>query len=105
MLRTFPFGCDEAHFTGPDAAGSLVVLDVVGDLTDPSGELLPRVQSLMEQGEQAIIVNLAQITGWNHKGFGEIIRCLTTVHRRGRWFEVINAPPRLSALVATIKVL
>src|SRR5262245_18091742 len=82
----------------------IVCLDITGELSDKAGVLDSRIRTLMQQGERAIVINLAGVTSWDSWGLGEIVRAVTTVYRQGASLAVRNAPRGLDEFVEMMKL-
>jgi len=67
---------------------------------------LPRaVLSLLEEGQNQILLNLASINTMHTDGFRELVSTLTRVKDRGGQMKVAQLTPRLAELMTDAKVL
>jgi anti-sigma B factor antagonist len=87
--------------------GDVAILDLNGRLVlGDSDELLrDKINSLVQQGQKHIIVNLAQLTYMDSSGIGELVRCYTTVTRRDGALKLVALTKRISDLLAITKLL
>ena len=65
--------------------GDVVVLDIKGRVQLGEGDemLKDKVNSLLNQGQKKIVLNLAEVPYIDSAGLGEIVRTYTTVSRQG----------------------
>jgi anti-sigma B factor antagonist len=88
-------------------AGTVVVLDLSGKLvlSEGSGLLKDKVQSVMFQETKRILLNLSGVSYMDSAGLGELIAAYTTVTRQGGTIKVANLTKRVSDLLMIAKVL
>ena len=62
--------------------GDVMVLDVKGRITLGEGDeiLKDKVNSLLNQGQKKIVLNLAEVPYIDSAGLGEIVRTLSLIH-------------------------
>jgi hypothetical protein len=72
-------------------SGNVTVIDLDGKITLGEGELLSELHSLMKQGHQRILLNLANVPYLHSSGLGEVMRAREAVigvcrrrHTRGQ---------------------
>ena len=67
------------------ANGGVMILDLKGKLTIGEGDelLKDKVNSLIQQGHQKLLLNLEGVPYVDSAGLGEIVRTYTTVSRQG----------------------
>lgn len=89
------------------AVGDVVVLDVKGRITLGEGDELLRdkVNSLLNQGQKKIVLNLAEVPYVDSAGLGEIVRTYTTVSRQGGSMKLLNLTKRITDLLSITKLL
>ena len=87
--------------------GDVVVLDLKGKITLGEGDelLKDKVNSLVNQGNKKIVLNLADVPYIDSAGLGEIVRTYTTVSRQGGSLKLLNLTKRISDLLAITKLL
>ena len=87
--------------------GDVVVLDVKGRITLGEGDelLKDKVNSLLNQGQKKIVLNLAEVPYIDSAGLGEIVRTYTTVSRQGGNLKLLNLTKRITDLLAITKLL
>ena len=67
------------------ANGGVMILDLKGKLTIREGDelLKDKVNSLIQQGHQKLLLNFEGVPYADSAGLGEIVRTYTTVSRQG----------------------
>ena len=89
------------------AVGDVLILDVKGRITLGEGDelLKDKVNSLLNQGQKKIVLNLAAVPYIDSAGLGEIVRTYTTVSRQGGSLKLLNLTKRITDLLAITKLL
>ena len=89
------------------AVGDVMVLDLKGKVTLGEGDelLKDKVNSLVNQGQKKIILNLAGVPYIDSAGLGEIVRTYTTVSRQGGSLKLLNLTKRITDLLSITKLL
>ena len=89
------------------AVGDVLILDVKGRITLGEGDelLKDKVNSLLNQGQKKIVLNLAAVPYIDSAGLGEIVRTYTTVSRQGGNLKLLNLTKRITDLLAITKLL
>ena len=89
------------------AVGDVVVLDLKGKITLGEGDelLTDKVNSLVNQGQKKIVLNLADVPYIDNAGLGEIVRTYTTVSRQGGSLKLLNLTKRITDLLSITKLL
>ena len=87
--------------------GDVLVLDIKGRITLGEGDelLKDKVNSLLNQGNKKIVLNLAEVPYVDSAGLGEIVRTYTTVSRQGGNLKLLNLTKRITDLLAITKLL
>jgi anti-sigma B factor antagonist len=87
--------------------GDVAIIDLSGRLVlgDSDDLLRDKVNSLVQQGEKYILVNLGQVSYMDSSGIGELVGCYTTVTRRGGALKLVGLTKRISDLLAITKLL
>jgi len=87
--------------------GDVMVLDLKGKITLGEGDelLKDKVNSLVNQGQKKIILNLGGVPYVDSAGLGEIVRTYTTVSRQGGSLKLLNLTKRITDLLAITKLL
>lgn len=88
-------------------AGDVLILDVKGRITLGEGDelLKDKVNSLLNQGQKKIILNLAEVPYIDSAGLGEIVRTYTTVSRQGGNLKLLSLTKRIADLLSITKLL
>ena len=89
------------------ANGGVMILDLKGKLTIGEGDelLKDKVNSLIQQGHQKLLLNLEGVPYVDSAGLGEIVRTYTTVSRQGGKLKLLNLTKRVEDLLAITKLL
>jgi anti-sigma B factor antagonist len=89
------------------ANGGVMILDLKGKLTIGEGDelLKDKVNSLIQQGHQKLLLNLEGVPYVDSAGLGEIVRTYTTVSRQGGKLKLLNLTKRIEDLLAITKLL
>ena len=89
------------------AVGDVMVLDLKGKITLGDGDelLKDKVNSLVNQGQRKILLNLAGVPYIDSAGLGEVVRTYTTVSRQGGSLKLLNLTKRLTDLLSITKLL
>jgi anti-sigma B factor antagonist len=87
--------------------GDITILDLKGKMTLGEGDelLKDKVNSLMNQGDRKILMNLEAVPYIDSAGLGEIVRTYTTVSRQGGTMKLVNLTKRITDLLAITKLL
>ncbi len=87
--------------------GGVMILDLKGKLTIGEGDelLKDKVNSLIQQGYQKLLLNLEGVPYVDSAGLGEIVRTYTTVSRQGGKLKLLNLTKRIEDLLAITKLL
>ena len=87
--------------------GDVMVLDVKGKITLGEGDeiLKDKVNSLVNQGQRKIVLNLADVPYLDSAGLGEVVRAYTTVSRQGGSLKLLNLTKRITDLLSITKLL
>jgi len=87
--------------------GDVVVLDLHGKILIGEGDdaLRDGVTRLVDSGKTKIILNLADVPYVDSAGLGEIVRCYTTVSRKGGRLKLLNLTKKIKDLLAITKLL
>ena len=89
------------------ALGDVVVLDLKGRVTLGEGDelLKDKVNSLINQGQKKVVLNLAEVPYIDSAGLGDIVRTYTTVSRQGGSLKLLNLTKRITDLLSITKLL
>jgi anti-sigma B factor antagonist len=89
------------------AVGDVIVLDLKGKITLGEGDelLKDKVNSLVNQGQKKIVLNLGGVPYIDSAGLGEIVRTYTTVSRQGGSLKLLNLTKRITDLLSITKLL
>ena len=89
------------------AVGDVIVLDLKGRVTLGEGDelLKDKVNSLINQGQKKLVLNLAEVPYIDSAGLGEIVRTYTTVSRQGGSLKLLSLTKRITDLLSITKLL
>jgi anti-sigma B factor antagonist len=87
--------------------GDVVVLDLRGKITLGDGDelLKDKINSLVNQGQRKIVLNLAEVPYIDSAGLGQIVSTYTTVSRHGGSLKLLSLTKRITDLLAITKLL
>jgi anti-sigma B factor antagonist len=87
--------------------GDVMVLDLKGRVTLGEGDelLKDKVNSLINQGQKKLVLNLAEVPYIDSAGLGEIVRTYTTVSRQGGSLKLLSLTKRITDLLSITKLL
>lgn len=82
-------------------------MDLQGKMLIGEGDELLRekINNLVENGTQKIVLNLADVPYVDSAGLGEIVRCYTTVSRKSGKLKLLNLTKRIQDLLSITKLL
>ena len=89
------------------AVDGVTILDLHGKMLIGEGDELLRekINSLVENGTEKIVLNLAEVPYVDSAGLGEIVRCYTTVSRKNGELKLLNLTKRIHDLLSVTKLL
>jgi anti-sigma B factor antagonist len=89
------------------ALADVMILDLKGKITLGEGDelLKDKVNSLVNQGQRKIVLNLAGVPYLDSAGLGEVVRAYTTVSRQGGSLKLLNLTKRFTDLLSITKLL
>lgn len=87
--------------------GGVVVLDLHGKILIGEGDdaLRDAVTKLVDGGATKLLLNLGDVPYVDSAGLGEIVRCYTTVSRKGGSLKLINLTKKIEDLLSITKLL
>jgi anti-sigma B factor antagonist len=87
--------------------GNVTILDIKGKILIGEGDdaLRDAVTRVVDSGKTRIALNLAEVPYVDSAGLGEIVRCYTTVSRKGGKLKLINLTKKIQDLLAITKLL
>ena len=89
------------------AVDGVTILELQGKMLIGEGDELLRekINNLVENGTQKIVLNLADVPYVDSAGLGEIVRCYTTVSRKSGKLKLLNLTKRIQDLLSITKLL
>jgi anti-sigma B factor antagonist len=87
--------------------GDVTIIDLHGKMTLGEGDELLRdkVNSLIQQSQKKLVLNLAEVPYIDSAGLGEIVRTYTTVSREHGSLKLLHLTKRIQDLLAITKLL
>ena len=89
-------------------AGDVAIIKVTGAITlHKGGDVLlkDKVQSLLQQGHQRLLVDLSGVSHVDSAGLGELVQAYATTKNRGGALKLLNVTKRLQDLLVVTKLL
>jgi anti-sigma B factor antagonist len=85
----------------------VTILDLHGKMLIGEGDELLRekINQLVENGTEKILLNLAEVPYVDSAGLGEIVRCYTTVSRKNGKLKLLHLTKRIHDLLSITKLL
>jgi len=89
------------------AVDGVTILDMQGKMLIGEGDELLRekINTLVENGTEKIVLNLAAVPYVDSAGLGEIVRCYTTVSRKNGKLKLLHLTKRIHDLLSITKLL
>ena len=89
------------------AVDGVTILDLQGKMLIGEGDELLRekINQLVENGTEKIVLNLAEVPYVDSAGLGEIVRCYTTVSRKNGKLKLLHLTKRIHDLLSITKLL
>ena len=87
--------------------GDVIILDLEGKILIGEGDdqLREAVTKLADAGKSKILLNLAEVPYVDSAGLGEIVRCYTTVSKKGGKLKLLNLTKKIQDLLSITKLL
>jgi len=89
-------------------AGKVAIVKVIGDITlNKGGDVLlkDKVQSLLQQGQKNLLIDLSGVAYVDSAGLGELVQAYATTKNRGGALKLLNVTKRLQDLLVVTKLL
>ena len=89
------------------AVDGVTIVDLQGKMLIGEGDelLCEKINNLVENGTQKIVLNLADVPYVDSAGLGEIVRCYTAVSRKSGQLKLLNLTKRIQDLLSITKLL
>jgi len=88
--------------------GNVAVIKVTGDITlNKGGDVLlkDKVQSLLQQGQKNLVIDLSGVSYVDSAGLGELVQAYATTKNRGGALKLLSVTKRLRDLLVVTKLL
>ena len=88
--------------------GQVTIVKVTGDITlNKGGDVLlkDKVQSLVQQGQKNIVLDLSGVSYVDSAGLGELVQAYATTKNRGGALKLLSVTKRLKDLLVVTKLL
>jgi anti-sigma B factor antagonist len=89
-------------------AGDVAIITINGDITlNKGGDVLlkDKVQSLIQQGNKNIIIDLSGVSYVDSAGLGQLVQAYATTKNKGGALKLVNVTKRLKDLLVVTKLL
>ena len=89
-------------------AGNVAIITVTGDITlNKGGDVLlkDKVQSLIQQGNKNIVIDLGGVSYVDSAGLGELVHAYATTKNKGGSLKLLNVTKKLQDLLIVTKLL
>ena len=87
--------------------GDIAIVKVNGDITlNKGGDVLikDKIQSLVQQGQKSILLDLGGVSHIDSAGLGELVRAYATTRNRGGSLKLLNLTKRLQDLLVVTRL-
>jgi anti-sigma B factor antagonist len=88
--------------------GNVAIITVDGDITlNKGGDVLlkDKVQSLIQQGQKNIVIDLGGVSYVDSAGLGQLVHAYATTKNKGGALKLLNVTKRLKDLLVVTKLL
>jgi anti-sigma B factor antagonist len=87
--------------------GDVTILDLHGKILIGEGDdaLRDAVNKLVDSGKTKLLLNLAEVPYVDSAGLGEIVRCYTTVSKKGGKLKLLHLTKKIQDLLSITKLL
>ena len=88
--------------------GNVAIITVTGDITlNKGGDVLlkDKVQSLIQQGNKNIIIDLGAVAYVDSAGLGQLVHAYATTKNKGGALKLVNVTKKLQDLLVVTKLL
>jgi anti-sigma B factor antagonist len=89
-------------------AGDVAIITVNGDITlNKGGDVLlkDKVQSLIQQGNKNIVIDLGGVAYVDSAGLGQLVHAYATTKNKGGALKLLNVTKKLQDLLVVTKLL
>jgi anti-sigma B factor antagonist len=89
-------------------AGNVAIITVNGDITlNQGGDVLlkDKVQSLIQQGNKNIVIDLSGVAYVDSAGLGQLVQAYATTKNKGGALKLVNVTKKLRDLLVVTKLL
>lgn len=87
--------------------GDVMIVKVTGDITLSAGAdvmLKDKVQSLLQQGQKKLLLDLGGVSYVDSAGLGQLVQCQVTASRHGGALKLLRMTKRLKDLLVLTKL-
>ncbi len=88
------------------AQGDVSVVDLSGKITIGEGDVLLRdtIETLLKEGRQKIVLNLARVSYMDSAGIGELVACYKRSREKGGELKLLNPSGKVYDLLQLTKL-
>ena len=86
--------------------GGVVILDLDGKIAlgETNRSLHESLRQLAESDDKNVLINLANVTGIDSSGLGELVAGFASLERSGGSLKLLNLSPRITELMTITKL-
>jgi anti-sigma B factor antagonist len=102
------FWLEERMHISERTVGDVVIVDLSGKVTLGDGGdvvLKDKIQSLLQQGQKHVLLNLSEVSYVDSAGLGQIVQSYATVMKSGGSLKLLNVTKRIKDLLSITKLL
>lgn len=87
--------------------GDVTIIDLQGKIMIGEGDeaLRDAVTKAIDSGKNKLVLNLAEVPYVDSAGLGELVRCYSTVNKKGGKLKLLNLTKKIQDLLAITKLL
>jgi anti-sigma B factor antagonist len=87
--------------------GDVTIIDLQGKIMIGEGDeaLRDAVNKAIDSGKNKLVLNLAEVPYVDSAGLGELVRCYSTVNKKGGKLKLLNLTKKIQDLLAITKLL
>jgi anti-sigma B factor antagonist len=87
--------------------GDVTIIDLQGKIMIGEGDeaLRDAVTKAIDSGKTKLVLNLAEVPYVDSAGLGELVRCYSTVNKKGGKLKLLNLTKKIQDLLAITKLL
>ena len=86
--------------------GGVTIIDLDGKILigETNRQLHDAIKTLVEEGKQQILLNMAKVSYIDSSGLGEMVAAFTTLKSSGGALKLVNVPVKVTSLMTITKL-